>query len=214
MKHFSITRCADRRPLARQFVAWLIVVSFVTQPTVSFVNANPQNPEVRHGAAEFNFDTPGELLIDQLSDRAVIDWESFSIDAGELTRFVQPNSRSAALSRVFSGSPSEIHGRLQANGQIFLINPNGILVGPGGAIDTAGFLGSTLDVSDAEFMTGGDMTFNGGSNASVINLGTINAIDGGDIFLIARNVENGGTLNASEGVVGLAAGSRRARKSG
>ncbi len=171
------------------------------------ISANPQNPEVRSGVAEFNFDNPGELIIDQLSDRAIINWESFSIEAGELTRFVQPGSGSAALNRVFSGAPSAIHGALQANGQIFLINPNGILVGPTGVIDTAGFLGSTLDVSDAEFLSGGDMIFRGDSDAAVVNLGTINAIDGGDIFLIAKQVTNEGTLNAKEGTVGLAAGS-------
>ncbi|MEM7011109.1 MAG: filamentous hemagglutinin N-terminal domain-containing protein [Verrucomicrobiota bacterium] len=198
---------STRHPLGRQAVAWLVVAAFALQPTATLVVANPENPEVRHGDVEFNFDNPGELFIDQFSDKAIIDWESFSIDAGELTRFIQNDSGSIALNRVFTGAPSEIHGQLQANGQLFLINPNGILVGLSGQIDTAGFLASTLDVDDAQFLNGGDMTFSGGSSAAVVNLGTINAVDGGDIFLIAKSVTNEGTLNANEGTVGLAAGS-------
>ncbi|MEM7014828.1 MAG: filamentous hemagglutinin N-terminal domain-containing protein, partial [Verrucomicrobiota bacterium] len=191
--------------LKRQLIAVALILALFPPPGGMF--SNPQNPEIRTGMAEFDFETENALFINQDSDKLIIDWESFSIDHGELTRFIQPNSSSAALNRVFTGDPSAIHGQLEANGNIILINPNGILVGPGGRVDTAGFIASTLDVSDADFLDGGDLTFSGGSTAAVTNLGTINSIDGGDIFLIARRVENAGNLTA-EGTVGLAAGSQ------
>ncbi|MDQ3621642.1 MAG: filamentous hemagglutinin N-terminal domain-containing protein, partial [Verrucomicrobiota bacterium] len=156
-------------------------------------------------AGSARFDRAGKTLQITTSDKAVIHWQDFSIGEGARTRFIQPGAHSAALNRVVSGLPSNILGDLEANGKLFLINPNGVLIGPGARIDTAGFLASTLDVSDAQFLAGGDLDFLGSSTASIVNQGTINAI-GGDVFLIARSVENSGAINAPEGTVGLAAG--------
>ncbi|MCB1231143.1 MAG: filamentous hemagglutinin N-terminal domain-containing protein [Verrucomicrobiae bacterium] len=168
------------------------------------VRANPGGGIVTQGVAEIGDGFGGQLLINQMSQKAVINWENFSINAGELTRFVQPSTDSAALNRVVSGNPSAIHGALQANGKLLLINPNGILVGAGGSIDVNGLVLSTLDVGDAEFMAGGDMIFKGNSGAGVQNFGRINAI-GGDVFLIGNSVTNAGSISAT-GTVGLAAG--------
>lgn len=179
---------------------WLLLVA------VPISLGNPENPEIRHGAAEFLDLDPGELTIDQFSDRLIVDWERFSISSGEVTRFNQPNANSAALNRVFSGDPSSIHGRLEANGHIWLINPNGVLIGPGGSVKANGFIASTLDVDDGAFLSGGEARFTGGSQAKVENLGSIEAL-GGDVFLIAREVRNSGSITAREGTVGLAAGS-------
>ncbi len=171
---------------------------------VAPLSANPSGEAVRHGDVQFEH-LPGYLKILQASDKAIIDWENFSIPAGELTEFFQPGSKSAALNRVHGASASQIEGALRANGQVFLINPSGILVGPGGSIDVAGFVGSTLDVSDANFLAGGDLVFQGSSQSGIVNLGRISALDG-DVILIASQVDNGGTLSAPNGTVGLAAG--------
>jgi filamentous hemagglutinin family protein len=186
-------------------VALLLNGLLVIQGLFSGLWANPAGEQVISGGATFQRGLDGSLTITQGSDKAIIHWQDFSIGAGELTKFVQPSSTSAALNRVISGLPSSIHGTLQANGRVFLINPNGILVGPTGRIDVGGFIASTLDVSDGEFLAGGDMIFRGSSAASVVNQGTINAI-GGDIFLFAQTVQNSGTLNAPQGTVGLGAG--------
>jgi filamentous hemagglutinin family protein len=167
------------------------------------VHANPTGEQVAAGAASFNRN--GSSLTIRTSDRVIINWQDFSIGNGELTKFIQPSASSAALNRVVSGNPSSILGTLQANGQIFLINPNGILVGGGAVIDTGGFIASTLDVGNQQFLQGGNLDFTGNSNARIENQGKINAI-GGDIVLIARHVENKGELNAPDGTVGLAAG--------
>jgi filamentous hemagglutinin family protein len=165
--------------------------------------ANPLGEQVVAGSASFNRD--GSTLQITTSDRAIINWQDFSISTGELARFIQPSSSSAVLNRVVSGNPSSLMGSLQANGKVYLINPNGILIGAGARIDCASFVASTLDVANDQFMKGGDLNFAGHSTAAIQNLGAINAIDG-NVFLIARQVENSGTMRAPNGTVGLAAG--------
>ena len=166
--------------------------------------ANPQGEAVRHGAVTFER-ADGQLKVLQATDKAIIDWQSFSIGSGELTQFVQPGSRSAALNRVRGPDASRIDGALRANGQLYLLNPAGIIVGPGGTIDAAGFTASTLDLPDEAFLAGGDLQFRGASQAGVVNLGSITAFEG-DVFLIASTVENAGTIRAPRGTAGLAAG--------
>ena len=171
----------------------------------STVQANPVGEQVVAGAAGFER-VGGALTVTQGTDRAVINWSSFSIGAGEITKFVQPNSSSAVLNRVITANnPSAIYGTLQANGQVYLINPAGIFIGPGGLVDTAGFVASTHDVDTKEFMAGGDLNFTGGSGASIINQGRIEAKQG-DVFLVARQVSNEGQIMASDGTVGLVSG--------
>ncbi|NBS06478.1 MAG: filamentous hemagglutinin N-terminal domain-containing protein [Verrucomicrobia bacterium] len=116
-----------------------------------------------------------------------------------------PSSTSAALNRVIGGNPSSIYGSLSANGILYLINPSGILVGPGGTVNAASFMASTLDVSTEQFMNaknGAGMNFYGSSGESIINQGNITA-EKGDVFLIAQKVENRGTINAANGTAGM-----------
>ena len=144
--------------------------------------------------------------INQAANQAIINWQQFSIGQGDTVKFIQPSANAIALNRILSGNPTEIYGSLQANGRVIVINPNGIMVGPGGQVDTKGFVASTLDVTDAGFLSGGPLLFSGPSTAAVRNQGTIQAL-GGDVFLIAHMVDNSGTINAPQGTVGLAAGS-------
>jgi filamentous hemagglutinin family protein len=166
--------------------------------------ANPVGESLRAGRARFDRAGPGALSIHQQSDRLIINWREFSIAAGETTRFIQPSATSIALNRVVTANPSRLFGNLEANGKVYLINPNGILVGRGGAVNTRGFVASTLDVSDASFLSGATLRLSGDSEASVVNEGSIQAI-GGDVFLVGRTVENSGTIRGS--AVGLGAGS-------
>lgn len=167
--------------------------------------ANPQNGHVVAGSATIH-SAGNSLTVNQTSARAIINWQSFSIGKGQTTQIVQPSASSAILNRVTGGDPSVLLGRLQSNGQVYLINPNGIMVGPNGVVDTRGFIASTLNVPDAAFQKGGSLTFSGGSSATVTNLGTIKTSDG-DVALIALHVVNGGTITAQNGQALLAAGS-------
>lgn len=171
---------------------------------IGVLMGNPSGEVLVQGMADFQR-SGGTLTIEQLTDRAITNWDSFSIDSGEVTRIIQPSAAAAMLNRVTGGDPSAIHGTLQANGAVYLINPNGILVGPGGRIDSASFVASTLNVTDDEFMAGGDLNFSGDSTARVENYGTVRGIDG-DVVLIAREVVQAGTVEASGSAL-LAAGS-------
>ncbi|MEX2581509.1 MAG: filamentous hemagglutinin N-terminal domain-containing protein [Verrucomicrobiales bacterium] len=172
--------------------------------TAGPVAANPAGETVRFG--DVRFERAGNrLTVLQGTDRAIIDWNDFSIGGDEVTRFKQPTSESAALNRVQGRHVSRIDGALRANGNILLLNPNGILVGASGTIDVGGFVGSTLDVEDSEFLAGGDLQFRGSSQGAVINLGRISASHG-DVFLMAATVDNSGLVQAPRGTAGLAAG--------
>ncbi len=105
------------------------------------LEANPTGGSVvgRFGFASISGQGSSTVTINQSSNTAIIDWQTFSIGAGELTKFIQPSSSSATLNRVLGGQTSLINGTLSANGQIYLINGNGIIVGAGGVISTAGF---------------------------------------------------------------------------
>jgi filamentous hemagglutinin family protein len=167
--------------------------------------AGPSGEQIAAGLAEFSRQG-GNLTVNQLTDRAIINWQDFSIAQGHSARFVQPGDASAVLNRVVSNNPSQIYGELSANGRVFLINQNGVLVGQSGVIDTHGFVASTLDVSDAAFMAGGDLEFSGNGAGAVTNLGRIRGLDG-DVFLIAPQVDNQGVVQA-DGTAGIAAGAQ------
>ena len=145
----------------------------------------------------------GALTVTQASSRGVIDWRSFSIGAnGSVTI---RNGAGATLNRVTGGDLSRIDGQLTATGSVYLINPNGIVVGGGGRIMTGGsFVGSTRDIADGAFMAGGAMTAAGDGAGTVVNQGSIVARDG-DVVLIGRSVTNEGGIDAANGTATLAA---------
>jgi filamentous hemagglutinin family protein len=148
------------------------------------------------------------MTINQSTQNAIINWKTFNIGASESVRFNQPNSGSVALNRVIGGlGPSQILGSLTANGRIFLINRDGILFGPGAVVNTAGFLASTNDIRNSDFMAG-RYNFNipGRPDASIVNQGRITATSGGFAALVAPGVRNSGTITATLGTVALAAG--------
>ncbi len=163
--------------------------------------ANPTNPTVVHGTATFQ--QAGNILNITNSANAIINWGSFSISVGELTRFIQPSALSAVLNRVTGQDPSAILGALQSNGRVFLINPNGIVFGAGSQVDVAGLVASTLNLSNEDFLNN-RMRFTDGVGAgSVVNQGQIT---GGSVYLVGNAVTNNGLITSPNGEVVLAAG--------
>jgi filamentous hemagglutinin family protein len=163
--------------------------------------ANPVGPQVAAGAATFN--SVGKTLTITNTPGTILNWQSFNIGAGELTRFQQQSALSAVLNRVTGGNPSSILGTLSSNGRVFLVNPHGIVFGAGSTINTAGFVASTLNISDADFLAG-RLKFDGGGNGVLRNEGAIRA--SGDIFLVGPQIENAGLIRSDNGSVVLAAG--------
>jgi filamentous hemagglutinin family protein len=170
-------------------------------PAHSF--GNPTGGSIASGSVSIST-VPGLVMIDQSSNFAIINWQTFSIDSGETTKFVQPSSTSAALNRVLGGQTSVINGTLEANGQIYIINGNGIVIGPGGVVNTNSFVASTRDIADADFLCG-NLHFTGSNSAGLVNNGSITA-QCGDVYLIGKTVDNEGTITAANGTAGLAAG--------
>ncbi len=191
--------------LSRRFSGLrVLIAALIALPSTSW--ANPTGGVVVGGSASIT-NSGTTLTVSQTTARAIINWNDFSIASGQTTRFVQPSATSAALNRVTGANPSSLLGTLSANGQIYLINPNGITVGPTGVINTQSFVASTLGLSNTAFLAGGNLTFSGTSAAGVSNAGRITAL-GGNILMIGRRVTNTGTLTAQNGTTGLAAGSQ------
>jgi filamentous hemagglutinin family protein len=145
------------------------------------------------------------LNITQGSDKAAINWQSFSIGQGNSVNFVQPSATSVALNRVLGNDVSVIQGAINANGQVFLVNQNGVLFTPTAQVNVGGIVASTQNISTADFMAG-KYEFSGNSTATVENQGSITTANGGVVALVAAKVINSGTITALQGTVGLAAG--------
>lgn len=171
--------------------------------------ANPEGGIVSAGTATIT-STGTKLDVIQTTDRAVIDWRSFNIDAGEHTQFHQPGTGSLAVNRIGSGAPSVIAGQLSANGNIVLINPNGVLFTGTSQIDVGGLIATTSNLSNDQVMAGGLLNFDqpGEANAAIINNGQISVRDAGLVGFVAPNVINNGVITAKLGKVQLASGDR------
>src|SRR4051794_12655317 len=146
------------------------------------------------------------LTVDQTSSRLAIDWQSFNIGAGQSVLFKQPSTQSIALNRVLGQDPSVILGKLSANGQVFVLNPNGVLFGRGAHVSVGALLASTLQISVEDFLAGHFTLTGGDHSGSVINRGTLQAHDGGYIALLGSQVINEGVITARLGTAALGAG--------
>ncbi|MBS2038539.1 filamentous hemagglutinin N-terminal domain-containing protein, partial [bacterium] len=148
------------------------------------------------------------MTIQQMSDRAIINWNGFSIGANELVNVLQPNQAAILLNRVVGQDPSQILGQLNANGNIWLLNPNGILFGAGAQINVGGLLASTLNLSDRDFLAG-KYNFTQSPDkplASIVNQGELHVAPNGYLILAAPLVSNEGLIVANLGKVALLAG--------
>lgn len=191
-------RYAAEPRLGAAALAVALVLLGLSQPTL----AGPEGGSVARGDASIS-QSGTATTINQGSDRAVINWSRFSVGKDESVRFNQPSNTSATLNRVTGAERSEILGSMSANGHVFLINPNGVLVGAGAQVNVGGFIASTLDMNDDDFMSG-KINLNGESTAAVTNEGEINAAEGGTVVLVAPEVNNAGTISAAQGSVVLA----------
>lgn len=172
-----------------------------------WVQALPTGGQVVSGSASISQPTATSLQVTQGSQKAILNWQGFSIGASESVVFQQPNASSVALNRVLGNNPSEIFGRLSANGQVFLVNPNGVLFGRSANVDVGGLVATTLSIQDSDFLAGRYAFANNGSAGAVVNQGNITAVSG-YALLAAPQVTNEGVIAARMGTVVLAAGDK------
>jgi filamentous hemagglutinin family protein len=150
--------------------------------------ALPELREVVSGEASFGTQD-GAMTVTQTSDRMIAEYNSFNIGTAESVIFNQPSVDSIALNRVVGVDPSEILGNLSANGRVFLVNPNGIMFGANARVDAPGFVASTLDISDEDFLDNNMFSFTG-NGGHIANAGRIAAQPGGYVALLGSSIEN------------------------
>ncbi|WP_426701625.1 YDG domain-containing protein [Rhodanobacter sp. Col0626] len=173
--------------------AWISLACAADLPTGGTVSA---------GSGRISQSGAG-MTIAQQSQNLAINWQSFDIGRDASVTFVQPNSSAIALNRVLGTNGTQILGQLKANGQVWVLNPNGVLFGSGAQVSVGGLVASTLGLSDADFLAGKHhFTGNGGT---VTNEGHISA---GYVALLGEQVKNGGVIAARLGTAALAAGNQ------
>lgn len=190
------------RQLKSAFAAWAAGLYIIGTGATAY--ALPEGGQVAAGQAAIT--TAGSTMtIAQQTAQAIINWQNFGIGSGEAVRINQPNSQAMLLNRVVGSNPSEIFGQLTANGQVILVNPNGVFFRPGSSVDVGGLTASTLNIANEDFLKG-QLRFAGDSKNPVINAGNITA-QNGYVNLLAKEVVNEGIIAAQTGSVNLAAGS-------
>jgi filamentous hemagglutinin family protein len=166
------------------------------------VLASPSGGQVTAGAGTIAH-SGTTTTITQSSQNLSANWQSFNTAAGETVNFVQPSASAVAVNRIFDVNGTKFFGNLNANGQVYLINPNGILFGAGSQVNVGGLVASTLDINDAS-LNSASRTFSGTGAGSIVNQGTLN---GRYVALLGNTVSNQGTITANQGAVALGAGS-------
>ena len=202
-RHVREPRACTSPTRCRLPVAALIAASTLFAPPV---HSAPTGGVVTAGSGVISQEA-ATTTIRQSTSRMVIDWNSFSSAAGEFVVFRQPDTSSIALNRITGASPTQLFGALRANGQVFILNPNGVLFGPGAQVNVRGLLASTLGLDNASFMNG-SQALEGASNAKVVNQGRLTAVEGGYIALVSPVVINQGVISTRLGDTLLAAGDR------
>lgn len=186
-------------------VSWILVFA-LTLGSAAGIHAEPQGGIIVGGSGNIHLQSQ-TTTIHQNTSSLAINWNSFNVSKDEVVNFLQPDTSSIALNRILSQSGTEIFGRINANGHVVLVNPNGIFFGQNASVNVGGLIASGLDIKPTDFMNG-EYLFQSiaGSDGQVINSGLLNASLGGSISLIGKQVENNGLIVANLGAVNLATG--------
>lgn len=182
----------------------LLTSTILAFATLQGALAAPQSGTVVSGQATIT-QSGNTLNIVQQSSALVINWNSFSIAAGEVVRITQPSAQSSILNRVTGSTVSSLNGQLLANGIVFIVNPNGIQIGSRGRIAVGSLVTTTSSIANADFLAGRYAFTATPSGAAISNGGIITALPGGTVILAATQVENSGRIEAPQGAVALGA---------
>jgi filamentous hemagglutinin family protein len=205
---------AKRDPRVLKALPWALALCFGTPVGAQQINPStvglPMGGTVAAGSVS-SAQAADRLTLTQSGNRAIIDWQSFNIAAGRTVEFVQPGAQAAVLNRVSAGAGlSEIHGSLQANGMVLLMNPNGVLFGNGAHINVGSLIATTGTVDPSRFVDEASAAFVAisGATGTVRNQGQITAADAGLVALVAPSVVNEGQIVATGGRIALAGSDR------
>ena len=207
VKLMDFRNSSQRWSLGSSRVAMTLVLSMVLQSASAY--ASPLGGNIVAGQASISGDAGGNVTVTQTTDRAVINWDSFSIANNETVVFRQPGAQSITANRVLGADPSRILGSIQANGRVILINRNGVVFGKDANVDAAGLVVSTHELDQSAFMAGGNnLRFSNGGidTAEIVVNGRISIRDAGLAAFVAPHVRNDGLIEAKLGRVALGAG--------
>ncbi|KVN30637.1 filamentous hemagglutinin [Burkholderia pyrrocinia] len=198
---------ARRRGKGSTRATKIVALAWLAGGALTSAYALPVGESVVSGKADIlRYDNGQQMSINQHSDKLLTEWTSFNVDKGQRVTFNQPSTSSIALNRVTGQQGSSILGSIDANGRVFLVNPNGVLFGKDAKVNVGGLVATTLDIKNDDFQAG-RFRFSGTSTANVANEGTLVAGEGGAIALLGAQVMNRSVVQAQMGTVALSAGS-------
>ena len=199
----AVAECARGRGKAGQVRDGRVLAALIFAAGSAL--AAPQGGNVSAGSGSISVNG-ATTTVTQTTPKLSLNWTSFNVGSGETVNFQQPSSSAVALNRVLGSEGSQVLGRINANGQVFLLNPNGLLFGRDAQVNVGGLVASTLKLSDADFLAG-RYSFTGNAG-SIINQGNLNAAPDGYIALLAPEVRNEGAIRTPQGTTLLAAGDK------
>ncbi|CAB3809604.1 YDG domain-containing protein [Paraburkholderia fynbosensis] len=203
-RHSGRGACRIRKGVRRAVAIVLAGVPFLLV-VPAFGAGGPSGGQIVSGVGSIS-QSGAVTTIRQGSPTLQLNWQSFNVGAGQSVNFIQPGSNALAVNRILGSTPSAILGRLSANGQVWLINPNGVLFGPSAQVNVGGIVASTLDI-DPGSLGSSTRRFSGNGKGSVVNQGMITVADGGYAVLLGNKLSNQGLISARLGTIALAGGS-------
>ncbi|MEC9341216.1 MAG: filamentous hemagglutinin N-terminal domain-containing protein, partial [Pseudomonadota bacterium] len=177
-----------------------------TAAVVPGAQAAPAGGSVVAGQGSIGTPVVGTTVVNQQTQALVVNWQSFDVAAGELVRFDQPTASATALNRILDHKASQVHGAIEANGRVFLVNTRGIFFGKTAQVNVGSLVASGLDITTEDFMAGRYEFDAAAGSGSVINEGTITAATGGSVSLLGSGVSNSGLIVARYGRINLGSG--------
>ena len=187
-----------------QVSAMISSISSITYADVG-INALPTNAQIQTGQIGIS-QTASSMIVNQSSNKGVINWDSCNIGNNASVKFIQPSANASTLNRVVGGEMSQIMGSLSSNGKLVLINPNGVLFGSGSRVDVGGIIATTMDMKDSDYLNDNYHFQRNGAKGTIENLGTLSASQKGYIALLAPEVINEGVVVASMGTIAFGGG--------
>ncbi|MFH1442222.1 MAG: filamentous hemagglutinin N-terminal domain-containing protein, partial [Candidatus Omnitrophota bacterium] len=192
------------------YFSLLAIAVFLLSPNMAFSQSTelPTKPVVIAGDVYFEDIAPGVRNIISKTDYSIVNWDTYNISPDGTLNYIQPSSSSVFLNRVIGGDPSVIAGALNSNGNVFVVNSNGVFFTSTARVDVNGLVVSTLDITNEDFLNGNYKFFNNGGNGYILNQGNIIVKNGGYVALLSQAVENQGLIQADLGSVALASGDK------
>lgn len=178
---------------------------WATASTVCAQAVLPSGGQVVSGQASIEANN-GSMTVRQSTNQAIVNWDTFNVGRDQSVQFIAPSAQSTTFNRILDANPSQIMGRIQANGQLIFSNPQGVVFGATAQVDVGGLVVTVHNLSNEDFLSGRWHFTGGASGARVENSGRLQAELGGYIALLAPEVRNDGVVLAREGTVAMAAG--------